>query len=357
MTKITDKNDLTLTIGIPTYNRPELLCRRIKEVEKFAESIDELVICDNSKNIDTNVQEALKVLPIDYIYKQNRGNIGGGANFIRVVENSSSKYLWWRGDDDVISITQMEAVINSITNKPRLIMLSLEIDEIFIGNGIEEFVENFHKIEPVGWLSQIVLPVEIAHQALSWGYYGISSGWTPITLVLGLFRVCPELDFVIMPIKLSKGEFREGGREYFSWPFFNTCIRQFPLTASVLETELLRSKYLKNWRITHKFKKRVLTMFRLKMGYMRVEKLTLKTFLPLFNLTDPKSTLLGIVLYIMSKIPPVCYQLVFTIFWFRMAEEKKSDMGLDHLLPCKSYVQVFRALRANKNKDLAVAFI
>lgn len=347
---------VTLGVGIPTYNRPEALCRRIKEVDSFVGLIDELVICDNSEDENPSVKAALNSISVKYSYKKNQANIGGGANFIRVVENSTSDYLWWRGDDDVISSGQLKAVINSLIIQSRLILLSPAENQIFIGKGIEAFIDNFDKVKTMGWLSSIVLPVGIAQQALSWGYFGVASGWANVTLVLGLFRACPNLEFIVVPVKMSKGDFRELGRDALRWALFNTCIKQFPMTASVLPSQELRHKYLANWRTTHGFQW-IRTMTRFKLGYMCNEKLTFTTFLPFISFSNIRATLLGLTLYLMSKLPKLFYQIVFPIYWLSISQDMRVSLELDFLLPCKSFPSVFNALRTNKTKEFVEGFL
>ena len=339
----------TLSIGIPTYNRPEALCRRLAEIEKFTDFVQEVVICDNSAETPGAVTAAIEAVSFKCNYIKNSVSIGGGANFLRVVENASTDYLWWRGDDDVISAGQAEAVKANITSSPRLVLISAAIKDRFVGKGIDEFVDNFDKVDTMGWFSSIVMPVEIAKKALPWGFTGIASGWANVTLVLGLFRVNPELEFVVVPFRFGANEFRDVGREGQRWAYFNTCIKNYPKNSEALLTERNRQRFIRNWRKTLKgFLVR--KMVGIKLGVSTQEKMTFSTFSKMLTIENPRSTLLGLFLYAMSKIPHVVYQFIFALVWLRLDDEKKESLNIDFLKSYKSVRDVFAALRENTGK-------
>ena len=52
----------TLTIGIPTYNRSQALERRLNEIRRFYNLIDEVVICDNSQLAPPNLAQTIQEL-------------------------------------------------------------------------------------------------------------------------------------------------------------------------------------------------------------------------------------------------------------------------------------------------------
>ena len=350
------KEKKTLTIGIPTYNRPEALCRRLSEIAQFGEVVDQIVICDNSNNTSENVKEALNSHPIPCNYIRNRNNVGGGANFIRVIENSTTDYMWWRGDDDVISREQVMAIASQLRFENKLILLGSHIKEKFEGKGVSEFVANFEKVSKMGWLSSIVLPVSIAKKALPWGYYGIAPGWANVTMVLGLFRVCPDLEFVVVPIVLKEGEFRDIGRDGLRWALFNTCLRQFPQTANVLANDELRERYIKNWRRSHKFKL-LKTMVRMRLGFMGQEKVGISTIYPLLSIVNPRSTLLGAALLVMSRVPRWVYQILFPMYWFRLTDSQKKRLGLNFLMEKEKYFDIYLALRKSSTEQVKDTFL
>ena len=339
----------TLCVGIPTYNRPEALCRRINEVNKYHAVIQELLICDNSKETSQLVMDAIHGVDVKCTYIKNPVNIGAGANFLRVLENVSTDYVWWRGDDDVISAGQVDAVTSNLSATPRLILISNGNKEVFRGKGIDSFVDNFEKVEVMLWASTVVVPVEIAKKVLSLGYTNID--WPHVAIILGMFRICPDLEFVVIPFILNENEFRDIGREGLGWALFNTTIKEFPRTAAMLESESLKKRYIRNWRRTKRFSL-VRTMAGMRLGFTTQERLTFKTFQNLLSPSNPKATLLGVVLYLMTLVPKLLYQIVFAIYWTRLSNEERLDLHLDFIMHHAKFSDVFKALREFETGEL-----
>ena len=346
----------TLSIGIPTYNRPEALCRRLVEIDKFTDFIQEVVICDNSPVTSNILTTTIKSITYKCNYIKNVANIGGGANFLRVVENATTDYVWWRGDDDVISDVQVDAVITSLSSTPKLILLCTTITNPLYGQGIEDFVDSFNEVETMCWFSTIVLPVEIAKKALPWGYSGISTGWANVTLVLGLFRACPNLEFVVTPIVLKSGEFRDAGREVMWWALFETTLKQFPKTASIIISKNIRKKYISNWRETRKFSL-MRPMAGMRLGFTAQERPNFMTFWSLVSLKNLRTTLLAVVLYLMLVTPKILYQIAFSLYWLRLSEEEKKNLHLDFLMQYSNFRDVFKELRRLEPGKLVGTFL
>lgn len=307
-----DNSECSLSIGIPTFARPDALLRRIAECRLHRPILQQILICDNSPGA---------VLPPDsdhwdsfVNYNLNAANIGGGANFLRLIEYSQTTYIWWRGDDDPITQNQIDAVKANMAANDVLLLLSPFETEVFEGIGLESFIDNFDKIQVIGWLSCIVLPSAIAKQALRWGYAGVGTGWANVCLVLGMFREFPGLRFRVIPIELKEGDFRESGEGAMRWAFFNTCLQNFPNTSLVIESAKLRQKYLDVWRATQHFSL-IGTMLRLKLGLTCYEKITYKTFAPLVSIRNPRTTFLAATLYCISKLPAVFVRLGVSIVW------------------------------------------
>ena len=241
-----------LSIGIPTFNRPEAVLRRIAELSRLKDSFFELVICDNSDKTDAKLMQVVEAH--DWIkYSRNSANIGGGANFLRVVECATGDYLWWRGDDDIITDEQVAAACAATSQELQLVFLNHRATKEVRMQGVEEFAGSFPCVSSMGWLSMIVLPLDAAKAALPFGYWGIQTGWANVCLVLGIFRQKPNMAFAVVPFVLSDGEFREGGRNASSWAFFTTCIENFPRTAQLLPNRHLQRNVLAGLEMFAKF--------------------------------------------------------------------------------------------------------
>ena len=98
-----------LTIGIPTYNRPDDLLRLLQQIassELFLKECCVLVIDDGSSGLNEDFLDA-KNLPIDFLeqklrYVKNHQNIGYPRTFIRLFEECQTDYLLILSDDNLL---------------------------------------------------------------------------------------------------------------------------------------------------------------------------------------------------------------------------------------------------------------
>jgi len=91
-----------ISVGIPTYNRPEGLRKTLQGVTSQTYRNLEIIISDNDSKNDL-VQEVVSDFQKNdnriVFYKQNNG-IGIVNNFMFVLENSTGEYFIWAADDD-----------------------------------------------------------------------------------------------------------------------------------------------------------------------------------------------------------------------------------------------------------------
>lgn len=91
-----------VSVGIPTYNRPDGLRRTLEQIGRQTFSDLEIVVSNNAST-DPRVVEVLnKAMAADSRIRvvhqpENRGIIN---NFLEVLRLSSSKYFMWAADDD-----------------------------------------------------------------------------------------------------------------------------------------------------------------------------------------------------------------------------------------------------------------
>ena len=91
-----------ISVGIPTYNRPEGLSRTIEQITGQSYENLEIIISDNA-----STDPKVRVLLDTWIAKDPRvrvifqtENIGMINNFIEVLSYSTSNYFMWAADDD-----------------------------------------------------------------------------------------------------------------------------------------------------------------------------------------------------------------------------------------------------------------
>ena len=122
--------EITLSIGIPTYNRGERVCKVINNILKYPYSDIEIVVCDNCSDDSTwelinNISDVrLRV------YKNDR-NYGFTYNSMRTLFLTSGKYVMLLNDRDNIILEKLYEFIQTIKEK--------EYDIICAKNAIERY--------------------------------------------------------------------------------------------------------------------------------------------------------------------------------------------------------------------------
>lgn len=102
------ENRIILSICIPTYDRAEYLRQCVESIVKQFDNLDvknavEIVISDNNSTDHTASVVREFAEKFDNIrYFRNEINIGFDLNVVNVVKQSTTKYCWYLGDDDVI---------------------------------------------------------------------------------------------------------------------------------------------------------------------------------------------------------------------------------------------------------------
>lgn len=91
-----------VSVGIPTYNRPDGLKRTLDCITQQTYKNIEIIVSDNC-SMDPNVEIVVK----EFQAKDNRicyfrqsENRGAGSNFLFVLKQSIGKYFMWAADDD-----------------------------------------------------------------------------------------------------------------------------------------------------------------------------------------------------------------------------------------------------------------
>jgi len=118
-----------LTIAIPTFNRCQVLKQTLDSFIPLLNSSVSLLVIDNCSTDGTQnvVQAAIEASPQHEIrYLRNKGNIGGGANIIRCIENAETEWVWLFGDDDEPTPNSVGAVLAKIREYPDAFSMNFE---------------------------------------------------------------------------------------------------------------------------------------------------------------------------------------------------------------------------------------
>jgi glycosyltransferase involved in cell wall biosynthesis len=89
-----------ITIGIPTYNRAELLRESLASALGQSSSGVEVIISDNAS--EDHTQQVVADAGCGVRYYRNDTNIGAIANFFKLIDLANGEYFAWLQDDDVL---------------------------------------------------------------------------------------------------------------------------------------------------------------------------------------------------------------------------------------------------------------
>lgn len=120
----------SLTIIIPTYNRPRELLRLLgiinSEIEQL-QNVDylDVIVRDNSENTETkNLVEQSEFAGKPWLdYRKNAGNVGFDSNVLNSFCEAKGDYVWLVGDDDIIFKNSIQKVFELIELSPDLLHL------------------------------------------------------------------------------------------------------------------------------------------------------------------------------------------------------------------------------------------
>jgi glycosyltransferase involved in cell wall biosynthesis len=110
-----------VTIGIPTFHRPELLARALAAVARQGYPSLEVLVADNATPGDSTsdvVESYRKDIPV-LAYVKHAKNIGPLANFKFLLDAAHGRYFMWLADDDEISANYVDALVEILEADPR----------------------------------------------------------------------------------------------------------------------------------------------------------------------------------------------------------------------------------------------
>jgi glycosyltransferase involved in cell wall biosynthesis len=110
-----EKNNIVLTLAIPTYNRALILDQALKIIEpqlKNAGHQVEFIISDNASSDDTpEIVNKYINCGMDIRYIRNQENLGPGFNIIQCMKEAKGKYVWVLGDDDYLADNALNYIL------------------------------------------------------------------------------------------------------------------------------------------------------------------------------------------------------------------------------------------------------
>ena len=111
---------MLLSICIPTYNRPEHLKNCLNSISKQNSKNFEVCISDNASKTDIGklIRPFKKKFKIRY--KKNKRNLGFAMNVLNVSLMAKGKFIWFLGDDDLLTINSINILLRLIKKNPKI---------------------------------------------------------------------------------------------------------------------------------------------------------------------------------------------------------------------------------------------
>ncbi len=175
-----------LTIGIPTYNRPEKIKTQVSLLLPQLEERVHLVVYDNCSTIPVEShfteQELQKFTVI-----RNRINVGADANIAKCFENCETQWLWTLSDDDLIKTNAVEIILKEIEKDDKTVFINFCQGISFVTKDFNELVEQFKS--PTVFvnsflISSCVYNMTALSNSLHYYYNNLSSMMGTIIMVL-----------------------------------------------------------------------------------------------------------------------------------------------------------------------------
>lgn len=111
-----ERDNVFLTIGIPSYNRGHILVNNIKHMLQMVYDFEiEIVVSDNGSTENVEGYQEIRDMKDSRIkYVRLAENQGYAANVLNVLKHSTGRFIMLASDEDVLILEQMEALFNLI---------------------------------------------------------------------------------------------------------------------------------------------------------------------------------------------------------------------------------------------------
>ena len=121
-------SDALVTVGIPTYNRPELLSRTLGLICNQSHANLQVVVSDNASEdpgVAEVVRDRMRVDP-RISYQRHTRNLGGKANFFSLIDKAAGDFFLWAADDDRWEPFFIERCVEALERDPSLGLCQME---------------------------------------------------------------------------------------------------------------------------------------------------------------------------------------------------------------------------------------
>lgn len=144
-----------VTVGIPTYNRPDGLRRALECVSKQSYPNIEIIVSDNASPGDATEKVIDSFVRLDSRVKHFRQaiNIGAISNFAFVLTQAKGQLFMWFADDDTCDQTFVAELVACFLNDPTiaLAMSDVRVVEASTSHSTNVFLSSIRRENSCNW--------------------------------------------------------------------------------------------------------------------------------------------------------------------------------------------------------------
>ncbi len=138
-----------ISIGLPTYNRPDMLSEVLELFHRQTYSDFELIVSDNASP-DPKVKrlcEHYAALDPRIRYVQHPINLGAEKNFWYVLDQASAPLFMWAADDDLWPLDFLEKGVTALEANPRASAWFCQVENIDIDGNVVRSYPSFKRFQ------------------------------------------------------------------------------------------------------------------------------------------------------------------------------------------------------------------
>ena len=171
-------NQNSLTIAIPTYNRPnQLRSTLLRLIPQLTHECVILIIDNHSPIPAESILDEIVYEHKDQRIKvvRNKINIGGNANVCRCFELCETKYLWILGDDDSPMPDAIKTVLNNIEENPNVSFFNyccelFKRKETRLAEGLIDFIQKIDNFGNLLFASNNIYKMDLISNNIQFAY-------------------------------------------------------------------------------------------------------------------------------------------------------------------------------------------
>ncbi len=201
-----------ISVGIPTFNRPEGLRHTLSRITQQTYSNLEIIISDNQ----SDAAEAVKAVVDSFAVTDKRirftrqsQNLGSVGNFHFLVNQASGDYFLWAADDDEVELDYIATLFSALSKHPKasVAMTGYDVTDTMsqppIFTNLTKPMYSLCGATPFERLrNYIAQPDHLGKSRLAWGMFRRPSIVKAFADCIAAYRGAPPLIWPDLPIEV-----------------------------------------------------------------------------------------------------------------------------------------------------------